>query len=144
LDRDDANYWPLRKAVRGVVFEYAARMPATTPLILTDALADVDSDRAVFGDCVELARKREAELIAVVLECEEEENLRRLKAAGRAELLKLTNGEVLRDLRAKYRLLRPTDVTCIELDVSSLSAADTAAAIYRHGTQAYPDLAPAR
>jgi hypothetical protein len=49
---------------------------------------------------VELARKREAKLIAVVLECEEEENLRRLRAAGRVEFLKLTNGEVLRDLRA--------------------------------------------
>jgi hypothetical protein len=53
-----------------------------------------------------------------------------LESSGRAELLKLTNGEVLRDLRAKYRLLRPTDVTCIELDVSALAAAEAAAAIY--------------
>jgi len=142
--RNDANYWPLRKAVRALAFEYAARLAPGTHLVLTDALADIASDRAVFDDCLELASQRGAKLIAVVLECEEEENLRRLRAAGRVELLKLTNGEVLRDLRAKYRLLRPTDVTCIELDVSALSAAEAAAAISGRCTQASYNPVPAR
>jgi thymidylate kinase len=130
--RNDANYWPLRKAVRALAFEYAARLAPGTHLVLTDALADMASDRAVFDDCLELAKMRGAKLIAVVLECEEEENLRRLTAAGRAEQFKLTDGEVLRDLRAKYRLLRPTDVTCIDLDVSALPPREAAAAIYSH------------
>jgi thymidylate kinase len=137
--RNDANYWPLRKAVRALAFEYAARLAPGTPLVFTDALADIASDRAVFDDCLELASKRGAKLIAVVLECEEEENLRRLTAGGRAEQLKLTDEKVLRDLRAKYRLLRPTDVTCIDLEVSALPAGEVAAALHRHCTQALAD-----
>jgi len=49
-----------------------------------------------------------------------------------------------RDLLAKYRLARRTDVACIELDVSALTAAEAAAAISRHCTQASYNPVPAR
>ena len=133
--RDDLHNWPLRKALRSLVFDYAAQIAVAIPLVLTDALADNPADRAGFDACLELANKRKAKLIAVVLDCEEEENLRRLTAPGRAELLKLTSAEFLGKLRARYRLLRPTAVTCIDMDVSKLPAAQAADALYQHCRQ---------
>ena len=59
-----------------------------------------------------------------------EENIRRLTAAGRADLLKLTNSDVLRNVRANYPLYRPADLPCIKLGVSAMSAQEGAAALY--------------
>lgn len=129
FDRDDPLYWSLRKAIRAAILDHAARVDAATPLIFTDALADDATDLAIFEEYRELAARRSARLVSIVLECEQEENIRRLTRAGRAELHKLTQPEVLGELRAKYRLLRPGGVELVELDVTRLSADAAALAI---------------
>jgi hypothetical protein len=129
FDRADPHYWPLRCALRSVVFEYAVKVSFGTPIVCTNALADIPSDRAHFDAYRELARKREAQLVPVMLSCELEENIRRLTETGRSHLLKLTNADVLRDVRGNYQLYRPGDLMCIDLDVSELSAQASAAAL---------------
>jgi thymidylate kinase len=129
FDRADPLYWSLRKAVRAAVLDHAARLDPKIPLIFTDALADDATDRAVFEQYRDLAVQRGARLASVMLDCEPDENIRRLTRAGRAELHKLTRPEVLAQLRADYRLLRPDDVPIIEIDVTRLSPDAAAGAI---------------
>ena len=129
FDRSDPLHGSLRMAVRVATLDHAAQLQEGLALVLTDALSDDPTDQAMFNDYRILAARRRAKLVSVVLECEHEENVRRLASAGRAELYKLTRADFLAELRAQYRLLRPQGVECIEIDISRLSAAEAAAAI---------------
>jgi len=108
---------------------HAAQLAPDVPIVLTDALADDAGDVALFDEYLALAHKRSARLVAVILDCDAEENIRRLMQAGRTEQHKLTRPDVLRGLRDKYVLLRPGGVEKIELDVTRLSAEGAASAI---------------
>src|SRR5207244_2599228 len=83
---------------------------------------------ALFDDYRAFARGRSSRLVSAVLDCDLDENLQRLARPGRAEQRKLTRAAVLRDLRAKYSLLKPEGVERIDLDVTQLSAEGAAAA----------------
>lgn len=120
FERSDPRFQTVRKAIRTLVFDHAATLPPHIPIVLTDALADLAYDRALFDDCKTLAARRAVPLVAVVLACDEEENVRRITAPGRAELLKMTDTAILRSIRTEYSLLRPEGVSCIDLDVSAL------------------------
>jgi AAA domain len=120
FDRSSTHWLTLRRELRKLAFAHMAKVETGMPIVLTDALAEDDHDRAMFDDCRPLAAVRDARLIAVVLECEEDENARRLQSPGRTEAMKLTKPQVLRDLRSRYRLLRPVDVDIIDLDVTTL------------------------
>ena len=124
--RNSELWSELRKEIRTLVFSYAARLETPTAIVLSDALADTAYDRAMFDDSLRLAESRSARLISVVLDCDLAENVRRLQAPGRSERHKLTLPEVLLGLRERYELLRPDDVTRVDLDVTHLDA--TAAA----------------
>ena len=130
FERRDPNYWPLRNAIRSLVFDYAARLPATVAIVFTDALSDDPHDSATFDSCRDLAERRGVPIVSVVLDCDLQENLRRLAAPGRAELQKLTRLDMLSGLRTKYRLLRPEGVERLDLDVTGLTAEQAVAAIW--------------
>ena len=129
FDRGNPLHGSLRMAVRAATLDHAAQLREGLALVLTDALSDDPTDQAMFNDYRVLAARRQARLVSVVLECEHEENVRRLASAGRAELYKLTRPDFLAELRTKYRLLRPPGIECIEIDISRMSAAETAATI---------------
>ena len=128
--RRDPLHASLRRSVRETVFDHIARADPSGSFIFTDALADDAHDTAYFEAYRELAQRRKGELMAVVLDCSQEENLRRIVSAGRADRLKLTRPEVLRDLRSKHNLLRPAAAgRLIEIDVTSMTAEDVALAL---------------
>jgi predicted kinase len=127
FSRRDPLYASLRSEIRRSAFEHIARAAAGERFVFIDALADDDRDRATFSSYRDLAVARGARLIAVVIDCDPEENLKRLVAAGRAEARKLTDPNVLKDLRARHRLLRGEADHLIEFDVTVLSP-DAAAA----------------
>lgn len=83
-------------------------------------------DTRQFDAYRELADKRRARLVSVVLDCSEEENARRLVMSGRVERLKLTDVTTLRSLRAEHRLLRDRTCELFEIDVTTLSPEDVA------------------
>jgi thymidylate kinase len=122
FDRGDPLRGQLRRAIREAVLDHAVQAAADARLIFTDALADDVEDAALFDDYRRLARRRSAALVSIVIDCEASENERRLTQSGRDENFKLTRKEALRDLRARYRLLRPPDVVRLDLDVTALSA----------------------
>lgn len=127
--RSDPLYRSLRSAVRQSVFEHLERAAAERSFIFTDALSDDATDTRAFEDCAALAQKRGARFVAVVIDCDVEENLKRLTRAGRSKLHKLTDPEVLLGLRRAHRLLRGSSDRLIEIDVSTLGADEAAAAI---------------
>jgi thymidylate kinase len=129
FERSDPLHGSLRREVRACVLDHAARLPPGIPLVLTDALSDDAADQSFFDDYRALASKRGARLIGVVLDCDQEENIRRLTSPGRSELHKLTRPDFLRHLRASYQLLRPQGVDLIDIDVSTLSADEAASRI---------------
>jgi len=125
--RDDPLHRALRKSLRETIFRFVAQVPPGVPIVFTDALADDAGDAAMFDEYRELARGRSARLVSAVLDCDLEENVRRLTTAGRAERMKLTRPAVLTALRNRYRLLKPGGVALIEIDVTSLAAEQAAA-----------------
>jgi hypothetical protein len=108
---------------------YAAQLPPSVSIVLTDALADDSHDKALFDEYRALARARSVRLVAVVLDCDLDENMQRLTDERRADHRKRISPAVLRDIRSKYRLLRPGDVELIELDVTRLTAEAAASGI---------------
>jgi len=129
LDRDDPRYWELRARLRQMVLEVAAQAPPAS-IVFTDGFGENDPrDVAAFADIVRLAETRVDRLFAVVLDCSLEENARRLVESERASMRKLTKPDVLARLRVDYTLLRPAIADRLDLDVTSLSAAESATAI---------------
>jgi thymidylate kinase len=131
FDRSDPLHRSLRKEIRSAFFKHAAQR-SDSLLIFTDAFADEAVDRAAFEDYRTLAKDRQTKLVPVVLDCEHEENMRRLVAPGRSEVLKLTQPEILAKLRASYKLYYPDEAHRMDIDVSSLPAPDAAAQIVAH------------
>jgi hypothetical protein len=129
FERQDPLHASLYRAVRTVTLDHAARLAPGVSIVLTDPLSDDEADTARFDDFRRLAARRNAQLMAVVLGIAPEENVRRLLAPSRREHRKLTRPEVLRQMRERYRLLRPAEVEVLELDVTQLTADEAAAQI---------------
>jgi predicted kinase len=129
FERSDPLHGSLHKEVRAATLDHAARLSPGVSLVFTDALGDDSSDRSFFDGYRHLAERRSARLVAVVIACDPDENIRRLTTDGRAEQHKLTNPEVLARLRADYQLLRPEGIDLVELNVTRQTAAEAAAAI---------------
>jgi len=124
FSRGDPLYRSLRAAVRETVFDHIVRAEPAASYVFTDALSDDEFDTAQFEHYRVLAERRQARLVPVVLDCSEDENRRRLEAAGRAERHKLVDVSVLDGLRAKHRLLRferalALDVTDLTVDAAA-------------------------
>jgi hypothetical protein len=119
----------LRVDIRKAVFSHILRAPRTVSFIFTDSLADHPHDIATFESYRDLAERRRARMVAVAIDCSEEENLRRLKLQNREERKKFTDPRRMKKLRSEHRLLRSERVELIELDVTRLSAEQAAEAI---------------
>lgn len=139
FDRADPANRALRDTVRRAVFEAAHQLPASTPIIFTNALGDGPRDRAVFADYQAFAAARDVPWVSVVLDVDPAENARRLASAGRAQMMKLTDAAKLTALRRTETLLRPAG--CIELDVTHLSPDEAADAILEAIGEHHPTVA---
>lgn len=132
FDRHEPSFWRLRNAIKEAVFHELAASSYARTLIVTDSLGADDGDAKKFSGYVELAANLLFSFSMVQIECELEENLRRLMMPGRAERFKLTDGELFLQLRQSIGLLRPTGVHCIELDVTKLTPEEASQRIAEH------------
>nr|WP_280137937.1 MULTISPECIES: nucleoside kinase [unclassified Ensifer] len=122
-------YRSLRATIRTAVLDHVRRADASQSFLFTDALSDDALDSRAFEDFATLAADRGARFVAVVLDCAIEENLKRLMRAGRSRAHKLTDPQVLIDLRSRHALLRGKCDQLIELDVTHIGADEAASEI---------------
>ncbi len=113
--RDDPRHGRLRRVVRHAVFSAIADMPADTRIVTTDALSDEAEQRAIFNEVRDLALHRGDRFVPVVLETSLDENMRRVAHPSRAAHRKITDPELLRQLRSAARVYTAPDAKILDI-----------------------------
>lgn len=112
------------------MFDSILISPRELTYIFTDQQSSDEIGSATSQEYANAARARKSAFHSIILNCNLEENLRRLKAAGRGEgtKMKLTDTEIFRSIREKEDIYHFGED--LEIDVSNLSAAEAAKQIY--------------
>ena len=101
--------------------------------VLTNALKEEDEmDRATFHKIVDLASRRDATFVPVILSCSEKMHAIRVASPDREIRLKATNVERALATRRTKPVLEVEHPNLLKLDNSSLSPDDAAATIIAH------------
>jgi hypothetical protein len=120
----------LTRRIRRLLLEFIEQMPEGEHFVLTDALEEGSAlSDEIFAGVQRLAERRRVPLLSVSLDCDADENARRLTAAGRTEMGKLTAVEVLMGFRKTFTLLRPEVPHHLDLDTTDMTPEDAAEAI---------------
>lgn len=118
-DFETAAFTEVVRGVRRLVFEQIVQAPVGATFVLTNVLVETEEDAALFQKTAALAETRQVPFLSVILDCEFEENVRRLVTAPRAARHSLTDVGILRELRQRYGLLRPALADRLDLDVTA-------------------------
>jgi len=125
--------WAEIKAIRDAALRIVAHhAPHNLSYVLTNALLDDAGDRELFDQVRNVASVRGALFVPVVLSCDEEENMRRLVAPGRAEGLKETDVPSARRRLEAEPLLRFAHPNRLDLDITELSPEQATDRIIAH------------
>jgi hypothetical protein len=117
-----ASVWDFTGDIREVAFRaIEALAPSDFSYVLTNALTDDPVDRQWFDRAVELASRRGASFLPVLLDCEEAEHGRRLPTPERAANLKHTDVASGLARRHTVKLLPITHPNAMRLDITALS-----------------------
>lgn len=123
--------WGYVDRIRSAVLDALAEIaPRGASYVLTNAL-EVGYE-PWFERIEEIARQRGALFAPVLLECDLEEQLRRVASDDRRERLKLSDPDRAREFIAGTRFFVPTGPTALVLDTTRRSPADTAALVAEH------------
>ena len=128
----DPGRWPLYEEIRRAAYSALAARPQEEVFVMTNALcAGASHEQAAWSYVMDLATRREARLVPVVLEAELAENERRLQAPDRIGR-KLMDPAALRSFIECDAIQKPDVPELLVLDVTALSPDVAAAAIQRH------------
>jgi hypothetical protein len=130
FDFGTPEYLDTFRRLRAAAFASASHLPKGSILILTSAFADTDFGRENWQTIRDLANARGSALAHVVLDCDFDENARRLVAQDRHGTNKLTDPALLARSRERGRaLLDGGGDLSLRLDVTRQSAIDVATRI---------------
>jgi thymidylate kinase len=120
-DRGTEEYWRLYYQVREVAYGWIRTMPRDEIIVMTNALlAESEREREAWDAVKRLAADRSDTLVAVILECSLEENVRRVGSEDRRHR-KMIDPEPLIEWRSKYTLLADGAARSLTIDNSSRS-----------------------
>ena len=130
-ERLPPEVWGYVNAVRSAVLDALADIaPRDTSYVLTNAL---EVGHEAWFDRIEgVARTRGSVFVPVLLECELEEQLRRVTSQDRVVRLKLSDPEHAREFIAGTEFFRPTGPDALVVDTTRRSPEDSAAVIADH------------
>lgn len=133
-DHGTPEYTRIAQELASYVCKELVNRPKDEVMIFTNCLVeDFAADKERYNVVTELAHKRGDKLVPILLECDLEENMRRVQSAGRAEKRKLTDPEVLKSRLTGYTFIHPTEEPlALALNNTSLSAKEAAEKIYNH------------
>ncbi|KAF8418618.1 hypothetical protein EV426DRAFT_618900 [Tirmania nivea] len=137
LPRTSPTYQSLRQAFRKVTFDCLSLCPETFnhTYVFTDFTSSDALGSSVASEYAEAARSRKCVFVPIILECNPEENARRIRGANRDSEGhgKLTDTTILLEMKARSALYRfENDANQLELDVSNLEPLQAAEVILRH------------
>ncbi len=118
----------LARGVRDVAFAGVEALPPQVPVVTTNACSDSDWGREMWRAMLDLAERRGSPFMVVSMDCEPQENARRLSSEGRGGG-KMTDPAALEAYRRNWRLLEHGGDGLLRLDCTSLSAEQSATAI---------------
>jgi hypothetical protein len=134
LPRSSADYQPLRRAIRAVVFDALAASSDTfdSVFVFTDFQSD-DVGRAVMAEYRAMAARRSCTFVPITVTCSKEENLRRLASSERSLQGKLMDAELVAHIRDNGVIHQsPGDPFQMELDLTEMDADVAARRIHQH------------
>jgi deoxyadenosine/deoxycytidine kinase len=120
-ERGSAEYLSMLKKIMAVVLEQIAEM-SDHNFIFTNALsAEHKEDKERLDQIRLFAESRKIPFVQVLINCELEENKRRLVSENRRTKGKLTDADELEKLQ-KYTIYHPPTKFALEIDTTHLSA----------------------
>lgn len=133
-DHGTPEYLDFLTGITDALYDRLADNHSIKDLIFTNALADgLDDDIMRFNKVAELARRRRDVFVPVHLKCDLDENKARVVQPDRAPRQKLVNAQTLENLHGLYTIYHPAGFPGgLEIDVTHLSALDTAQIIKAH------------
>jgi hypothetical protein len=122
------------RRARHLVYETIRELsPSELSFVFTVQLIQEDpEDAAAFADLVDLAADRQSLLVPFRLLCDTEELVKRIVSPGRAAMLKQITAEAARERAASKSVFTPAHPYLRTLDVTQLSASESAAEIVAH------------
>jgi hypothetical protein len=124
-----AAFYETVRAVRAIAYDRIRQLPATTPVILTDAFFDDSAwGQESWAAVLDLATSRVARLFTVALICEPQEHARRIMGEDRAAKGKIRD-IAYAETASRRRLIERSGDDSQRLDVTRLAADAAASAI---------------
>ncbi len=128
-----ARAWELVAVIRETVLQAVAELAEPEAgFILTNVVADVAEDVAIFDRIRGIAEARESLFVPVALSCGLPEHRRRMVTPARRERMKWVDGEALDEFVKRVRMYVPPHANTLHLAVDDLEPADAARAIVAH------------
>jgi deoxyadenosine/deoxycytidine kinase len=126
--------WQKIREIRQIVLDTIETLAAPdASFIFTNELIEGElEDEKIFSKIAELANRRQSTFLPVRLECAEEELCRRILFENRKERLKDTNPKKAQEKYKNFTVFKPTTATSLTVDVTHLSAEQTARIILDH------------
>lgn len=139
LPRTSPGYYQLREQLREVFFQTLAAASETFDYIyiFTDSQTNDPVGRGVTSHFAQAASERGCNFVPIVLICEEEENLKRLRSQERLDLAESGRGllldtELLRGFRKKGEILKWPCKELLVIDVTNTGVDDVVKKIIDH------------
>ncbi len=126
--------WDQIHIIRSAVLDSIKTVaPHDNNYVLTNVLAaDDDVNLKIYKDVEEVAKKRNALFLPVVLHCSAEELKRRVVSLDRAKLHKLVNPDILDEHMKSYDLIKLNHPNALSLDITDILPKDVAKQILEH------------
>jgi hypothetical protein len=119
---------PIREAVLGTIEDLA---PPSNSYVFTNVLEDTDDEASHYASIRSLAQRRGSLFLAVMLDCEIEEQVRRIDAPDRVARLKGSDPEGYRWHRNHTELFSPPPDELLHVDTTNTEPGQNAEKIYR-------------
>lgn len=121
-ERGSAEYLSLIEKITGIILEEIAKKPDET-FIFTNALAaELEEDRERFERLSEFAKDKNIPSIQVFLDCDLEENKRRIVSDERKTKGKLMNPSELEEICKNYTIYHPPTKFALTINTTNLTA----------------------
>ncbi|WP_374472309.1 AAA family ATPase [Phenylobacterium sp.] len=119
-------YFETLRAVRAIAFQRVLELPPHIPVVATNAhMTDSDWGNENWDAWADLARRRGARLLVVVLDCDPDELDRRIASPARATKRKLTDPAQFTGARTGRVLIDRGGDATLRLDTTRLSPEET-------------------